>query len=99
PQDDLDVGLLHGVVVVDVNRRDPGATLLLGARSMGHHIDLSVHRIGTPDHDQVRHAHLARIHARYLAGADGKADARDVGADRVIKPRIFLYMGQAIDAI
>ena len=33
PQQDLDVGLLHGVVVVDIDRRDLRAALLAGARS------------------------------------------------------------------
>ena len=44
-------------------------------------------------------AHLARIDAGDLAGADGKADAGDVGADRRIEARIFLHMRQAIDAV
>ncbi len=82
PQQDLDIGLLHGVVVVDVDRRDLGAAFLAGAHRVRHHIDLGVHRIGAPDHDEVGDAHLARIDAGDLAGADGESDARDIGADR-----------------
>ena len=81
PHQDLDIRLLHGFVVVDVDRRDLGAAFFPGARGMRHHIDLGVHGIGAPDHDQVGDAHLARIDAGDLAGANGEADARDVGAD------------------
>src|SRR5665213_3277854 len=56
PQDDLDVGLLHGVVVVDVDGGD-------------------------------------------LAGADGKANAGDVGADGRVEAGIFLHMREPVDAI
>src|SRR5213076_3332246 len=82
PQQYLDVGLLHGVVVVDIDRRDFRTTLLAGTHRVGHHVDLGVYRIGSPDHDQIGHAHLARIDAGDLAGADGKSNARDVRADR-----------------
>ena len=99
PQDDLDVGLLHGVVVVDVDRRDLRAALLAGAHRVRHHVDLGVHGIGAPDHDQVGDRHLARIDAGDLAGADGKADAGDVGADRRVEARIFLHMRETIDAV
>ena len=99
PQDDLDVGLLHGVVVVDIDGRDPGATFLAGTGGVRHHIDLGVHRIGAPDHDQVGDAHLAWIDARDLAGADGKSDAGDIGADRLVEARIFLHMRKAVDAV
>ena len=98
-QDDLDVGLLHGVVVVDVDRRDLGAAFLAGAHRMRHHIDLGVHGIGAPDHDEVGNAHLARIDAGDLAGADGKSDPRDIRADRLVEAGIFLHMGKAVDAV
>ncbi len=99
PQQDLDVGLLHGVVVVDVDRRDPGAAFFPRAHRMRHHIDLGVHGIGAPDHDQVGDAHLARIDAGDLAGADGKTDAGDVGADGRVEAGIFLHMRKAVDAV
>ena len=98
-QQDLDVGLFHGVVVVDVDRRDLCTALLAGAHCVRHHIDLGVDGIGTPNHDQVRDSHLARVDAGDLAGADGKSDARDVGADGRVEARIFLHIGEAVDAI
>src|SRR5665811_1411774 len=99
PQDDLDVGLLHGVVVVDVDRRDFGAALFPGAHRMRHHIDLGVHGIGAPDHDQVGDDHLARIDACDLAGADGKSHTGDIRADRRVEAGIFLHMRKAVDAV
>ena len=99
PQQDLDVGLLHGVIIVDVDRRDLGAAVFPGAHRMRHHIDLGVHGIGAPDHDQVGDAHLARIDACDLAGADGKTDAGDIGADSRVEAGIFLHMRQAVDAV
>ena len=99
PQQDLDVGLLHGVVVVDIDRRDFCAAFLAGARSVRHHIDLGVHGIGAPDHDEVGDAHLARIDAGDLAGTDGKPDARDVGADGLVEAGIFFDMRQAVDTV
>ena len=99
PQDDLDVGLLHRVVVVDIDDRDPCATFLLGASRMRHHVDLGVHGVGAPDHHEIGDAHLARIDAGDLAGADGKSDAGDVGANRRIEARIFLHIGETIDAV
>ena len=66
---------------------------------MRHHVDLGVHGIGAPDHHEVGDAHLARIDAGDLAGADGKSDAGDIGADRRVIAGIFLHMGKAIDAI
>src|SRR5437588_6736644 len=99
PEQYLDIGLLHGVVVVDVDRRDFGAALLAGARGMRHHVDLRVHRIGAPDHDEVGDAHLAWIDAGNLAGADRKPDPGNVGANRGVEAGIFLYMRKAIDAV
>ena len=99
PQDDLDVGLLHRVVVVDIDDRDPCAAFLLGASRMRHHVDLGVDGVGAPDHHEIGDAHLARIDAGDLAGADGKSDAGDVGANRRIEARIFLHIGETIDAV
>src|SRR5215207_4306217 len=99
PKQDLDIRLLHGVIVVDVDRRNFRAPLFTGARRMRHHVDLRVYRIGAPDHDEIRDAHLARIDAGDLAGADRKADARNVGADGRVETRISLHMRKAIDAV
>ncbi len=99
PQQYLDVGLLHGVVVVDVDRRDLRAAFLARAHRMRHHVDLGVHGIGAPDHDQVGDAHLARIDAGDLAGADGEPDAGNVGANGRVEAGIFLHMRKAVDAV
>ncbi len=99
PQQDLDVGLLHGVVVVDVDRRDLGAALLAGARGVGHHVDLGVDRVGAPDHHQIGDAHLARIDAGNPAGAGRKPHPRDRRADGGVEAGIFLHMGQTVDAV
>src|SRR5205823_3061986 len=99
PQDDLDVRLLHGVVIVDVDRGDLRTAFLAGADRMRHHVDLSVHGISAPDHDEVGDAHLARIDAGNLAGADRKPDPGDVGANGGVEAGIFLYMRKAVDAV
>src|SRR2546423_10740761 len=99
PQDDLDVSLLHGVVIVDVDRGDLRTAFLAGADRMRHHVDLSVHGISAPDHDEVGDAHLARIDAGNLAGADRKPDPGDVGANGGVEAGIFLYMRKAVDAV
>src|SRR5262249_47389083 len=44
-------------------------------------------------------AHLARIDAGDLAGADAEADTRDVGANGRIEARVFLDMREAVDAV
>ena len=99
PQQDLDVGLLHGVVVVDIDRRDLGAALLARPGGVGHHVDLGRDRVGAPDHDQVGLRHLARIDAGDLAGAGGEAGAGDGRADGAVEARIFLDVGEPVDAV
>jgi hypothetical protein len=47
----------------------------------------------------TKSAHLARVDAGDLAGAGGKADARNRRTDGRIEARIFLHMGEAIDAV
>src|SRR3954451_8170298 len=99
PQDDLDVSLLHCVIIVDVDHRDLRTAFLAGADRMRHHVHLRVHGIGAPDHDEVGDAHLARIDAGDLAGTDRKPDPGDVGANGRVKAVIFLYMRKAVDAV
>ena len=76
-----EIGLLHRAVHVDVDRDDLGAALLAGAGRVRHHVDLGVHRIGAPDHDQIGFRHLARIGTGDAAGAGGKAGVGGVDAD------------------
>ena len=59
----LDIRLLHGAGVVDVDAGDLRTPVLARQHGVGHHIDLGVHRIAAPDHDQVGLLHLARVHA------------------------------------
>ena len=98
-QDDFDIGLLHGVIVVDVDSRDPGAAFLARTAGVGHHVDLGIHRICAPDDDQVGDPHFARIDAGNPPGADGESDACDVGAYCGIEPGVFLDMGESVDAV
>ena len=95
PQQHLQIGLLHGGVLVDVDRRDLGAALLARPHGMGHHVDLGVDRIGAPDHHQIRLRHFARIDAGDLAGAGRKSDARDVDADRADRSREYFFTWRA----
>ena len=53
PDQQLDIGLLHGAGIVDIDAGDLGAAILPGHRRMGHHIDLRVDRIAAPDDDQI----------------------------------------------
>ncbi len=100
PQQDLDIGLLHGVVVVDVDHRQLGAAFFPRARRGVITLTCVVHAVGTPDHDRGRRLrHLARVDAGDLAGAGGKAGARNGRADRRVEARIFLHIGEAVDAI
>src|SRR4029434_7026147 len=91
--------LLHGVVVVDIDRRDLRAAFLPRAHRVGHYIDLGVDRVGDPDHNQIGDTHLAGIDAGDLAGADGESAARGADADRRVEAGVFLHMREAIDAV
>ena len=93
------VGLLHRAVHVDVDGRDLRAALLAGAARVGHHVDLRVHRVGAPDHDQVRLRHLARIDAGDLAAAGREARIGRVDADRRVIAGILLHVAQAVHAV
>ena len=94
-----EIGLLHRAVHVDVDRDDLGVALFAGARRVGHDVDLGVHRIGAPDHDQIGFRHLARIGTGDPAGAGGKAGVGGVDADGGMKARVFLGVAQPMDAV
>ena len=99
PDQHRQVGLPHGPVHVDIDGDDLGAALLAGARGMGHHIDLGVHRIGAPDHDQIGFRHLARIGAGEAAGAGDKSGPGRIDADGGKEAGILLGVAQAVDAV
>ena len=82
PQDNLDVGLLHRIIVIDIDHGDLCAAFFSGARRMRHHIDLRVDGVGAPDHHQIRLRHFARIDARDLARAGRKSRPGDRRTDR-----------------
>jgi hypothetical protein len=63
------VRLLHGAVLIDVDRDDLGAALFAGAHGVRHDVDLRADGIGAPDHHQVGLGHLAWIGPGQLACA------------------------------
>ena len=93
------VGLLHGAVHVDVDRRDLGAAFLARVDRVRHHVDLGIDRVGAPDHHQIRLRHFARIAAGDLAGSGGKAGIGRIDANRRMKAGIFLGVTQPVDAV
>ena len=94
-----EVRLPHGGVVVDVDDDDLRAALLSRPDRVGHHVDLRVDRVRAPDHDAVGDTHLARIGARELARAGNPAGPRHVGADRRELARVSLGVAEPIDAV
>ena len=99
PQAQGHVGLLHGAVLVDVDRHDLGAALLAGPGGVRHHVDLGVDRVGAPDHHQVGLRHLARIGTRELASAGDIAGPRQRGAYGGVHVGVALGIAQPVDAI
>ena len=93
------IRLSHGSVHVDVDSDNFGATFLASPRSMLHYIDLGTRRICTPNHDQIRRLHFARIGAGKLSSAGAKASPGRVDADCREETGIFLGMPQPVDAI
>ena len=98
-QDDLDIRLLHRIIVVNIDDRDLRAPLFSCAGRVSHHIDLRVDGVGAPDHDEIRLRHLARIDARDPAGAGGESGPCNRRADRPEEPRIFFLGREAIDTV
>ncbi len=94
-----DVGLLHGLVAVDVDDRDPRAPLLPRPHRMGHDVDLGRDRIGAPDHDEVGLRHLARVGSGEPAHAGAKTRIGRSGADGVVLTRVAAGVPEAMDAV
>ncbi len=93
------VGLLHRRIHVDVDDGDLGAALFAGAGRVRHHIDLGVHRIGAPDHDEIGFRHFARIGAGELAGAGDESGPGRIDADGGEEAGVFLGVAQAMNAV
>ncbi len=94
-----DVGLGHGAVLVDVDGDDLGAALLPRLDGVMHDVDLGVHRVGAPDHDQIGFRHLARIDAGQAARAGDETRPGERRADGGEHLRVLLHVAQAIDAV
>lgn len=59
--DQADIGLLHGRILVDIDDDDFRPALLAGADGVGHDVDLRHHRVGAPDHHAIGLRHFARV--------------------------------------
>ena len=93
------VSLLHGACVINIDTDHFGRPVFTGDVDVGHHINLRVHGIATPYHDQIRLLHLARINAGN-APRSGKITRPTQGdAKSAIHAGIILGMGQALNAI
>ena len=80
---EADIGLLHRLVAVDVDDRDPRPALLPRADRVGHDVDLGRDRVGAPDDDEVGLRHLARVGPGEPARCRRIAGLGRIGADRV----------------
>ena len=94
-----DIGLLHRVVHVDIDRYDLCAARFPGADGVIHHVDLRVHGVRAPDDHAIRFVDLARVDAREPSRAGDIPGPGRVGADGVVHTGIALHMAQAMDAV
>src|SRR5262249_38452642 len=94
-----EVGVLHRLIHVDVDCRDLCTTFLARVHGVRHDIDLRVHRVGAPDHNQIGFRHFARVNAGYASYPGCKAGVGEIDADRRMKAGILLRVTQAIDAV
>ena len=99
PDQHRQVGLPHRSVHINVDGDDLAAALFAGAGRMRHHVDLGVHRVGAPDHDQIGLRHFARIGAGEQAGARDETGPGRIDADGGEEAGIFLGMPQAVNAV
>ena len=76
------IGVLHGAVHIDIHRHDLRAAFFACAHGVGHHIDLSIDRIGTPDDDQIGFGHFPRVDTRNAADPSRKAGVGGIDANR-----------------
>ena len=98
-QRQVHVGLLRGAGAIGVDHHELGAARLARPGDVGHHVDLGAHRVGAPDHDQVRVRHLLADHAPALAVARAPAGVGQRHADRGVPARIAHRVAQAVDAV
>ena len=90
---------LGGARLVRVDHHERRAPRLPRLGDVGHHVDLGGCRIATPDDDQVRLRHLARVRPHVGADAGPPAVAGKARADGVVLPRVAHDVAQAVDAV
>ena len=96
---DRNVRLRHGAVLVDINGDDLRAAFFARARGMGHHVDLRVDRVAAPYDDEIGLGHLTRVRPHELACASDKACLCQWGADGVVDTAIIFCMAQTVDTV
>ena len=94
-----EIGLLHGAVHIDIDRRDLGAALFARAHGVGHDVDLGVHGVGAPDHHKIGLCHFAWIDTCDTARASGKSRIGRVDANSGVEAGIFLHVAQPVNAV
>ena len=94
-----DVGLIHRAVLVNVDGDDLGPPLLPRFDRVGHDVDLRIHGIGTPDHDQVAFGHFLRVGPAWCAGARHPSGFSERGADRRVPAGIAFGVPEAVNAV
>ena len=96
---EMDIGLVGGAGTIRVDHDQLGAALLCLHR-VGHDVDLGVHRIAAPDHDQFRMlVDLAYVGPALGADAGDPAGVGERDADGREPAGIFHRMAQAVDAV
>ena len=98
-QADLDIGLSHGGIFINIDDGDLGAPGFACLCGMSHYVDLGMDGIRPPDNHEIRLRHLARVRAGQPAGAGNNACELRHGANGVDLPGIFLRMTQPVNAV
>ena len=93
------VGDLGGPRLVRVDHHEGRIPRLPRLGDVGHDVDLGGGRIATPDDDQVRLRHLARVRAHVCADPGPPAVAGKARADGLVLPRIAHDVAEPIDAV
>ncbi len=95
----MQIGLLGGAGAIWVDHHQLGAPLL-GGHGVLHHVDLGVHRIAAPDHDQFGVlGRFQQIDAALAAHACDPASIRQRHADGREPARILHHVAQPVDAV
>jgi hypothetical protein len=98
-QRQVHVGLLRRAGAIGVDHHQPGPARLPRPGDMGHHVDLRVHRVAAPHHDEAGSGHLARIGAGPAPDAGDPAGLAHRRADGRLLAGIAHDMPQPVDAV